>query len=287
MEKLLKWSIEAANSGETGQPIRTAVDGRALEALLTGKDDSQLMKESMSAAQDETLDVEGRVQALDNFLMLIENIDNANNVENMGLWEPLLALLDSDQGTASADPQIRAHTAWIIAACVQNNDKAQRALLKHDGLRVLLSTLEHESAENVQDKVLHALSCELRGNPEALSKFEELNGWKHLVPALRNKQTSRRVSFLFMALLSEPMYSSAVARLISQHGLIPDIASLMTSENEDIAASSLTSLQRLYSLGYINEPDAVTYRSQSRHVRSKFPEIYSSAEWDAYMTSKQ
>lgn len=47
------------------------------------------------------VDLETKLVAFDNFEMLIENLDNANNIENLKLWEPLLDVLvqTKDEGT--------------------------------------------------------------------------------------------------------------------------------------------------------------------------------------------
>ncbi|OSD00061.1 nucleotide exchange factor Fes1 [Trametes coccinea BRFM310] len=78
MESLLRWSI--ANSDPNAPPPqpRSDLDPGIIDMIL-GKPDSELMKEALAVAVDESKDEDDRIQALDNFEMLIEQIDNANS----------------------------------------------------------------------------------------------------------------------------------------------------------------------------------------------------------------
>ena len=74
---------------------------------------------------------EDKMTALDNFEMLIENLDNANNIEPLGMWQHLIGLLDSH------DDDIRRMACWIIGTAVQNNPPAQKHLLESRPLEVI------------------------------------------------------------------------------------------------------------------------------------------------------
>jgi len=54
--------------------------------------------------------------------MLVENIDNANDLEKLGMWEPLQGLL------ASPSDDVKVQALWVIGTAVQNNPAAQKAL---------------------------------------------------------------------------------------------------------------------------------------------------------------
>lgn len=110
-------------------------------------------------------------------MQLIEQIDNANNMQNLGMWPPLLSLLSSDS------PRIALAAAWILGTAVQNNDKAQVAVLQHTPLPPLLALLESTDME-LRSKAMYALSGILKHNPRAVQIFEELDGWSKLKAAL-------------------------------------------------------------------------------------------------------
>lgn len=90
--------------------------------LIMGKPDSITMKEKMAIASNTAADVDERVMALDDFEMLIEMIDNANNMPVLKLWEPLLALVN--------DPvdEVARHALWVAGTAIQNNLKGQAAV---------------------------------------------------------------------------------------------------------------------------------------------------------------
>ncbi|KAL7412239.1 nucleotide exchange factor Fes1-domain-containing protein [Mrakia frigida] len=134
MNELLQWGItnsvpENGDASELHAVAEEIAAGRRkdlmepgmLEAIM-GKSDATLMKEAMTFAVDESKPEEERVIALDNLEMLIEQIDNANNLQSIGLWPPLVALLSSPSDL------IRQTASWVCGTAVQNNPKAQEAV---------------------------------------------------------------------------------------------------------------------------------------------------------------
>lgn len=73
----------------------------------------------MQCITDSTATLENREIAFDNLEQLVENLDNANNLENLKLWEPLVGQLDS------TDKEMRFMAAWCVGTAVQNNEKSQ------------------------------------------------------------------------------------------------------------------------------------------------------------------
>jgi hsp70-interacting protein len=123
MEKVLAWSV--ANSapqteGDQQQRPTPRLDEDALRQLLMGGvDDAQLMVEAMQAITSSSVPLSDRETAFDNLEQLVENLDNANNLENLKLWEPLVGQLDSSES------EMRFMAAWCIGTAVQNNEKSQ------------------------------------------------------------------------------------------------------------------------------------------------------------------
>jgi hsp70-interacting protein len=122
MNNLLKWSIEnssASQSDPNAQASTRGLDPETLSALFGGPTQADLMKASMAALQSDEVDLDNKMTAFDNFEELIENIDNANNLEPLGLWTPLVELLLHDEA------EMRRMAAGCVGTAVQNNDKAQ------------------------------------------------------------------------------------------------------------------------------------------------------------------
>ena len=166
MNQLLKWSIEnsetpSADPTSTTDPKAERPSGRpinaeALNALLGGPSDADLMKESMATILSPQITLEDKLVAFDNFEQLIENLDNANNMEVLGLWDPLVRLLKNDEA------ELRRFAAWCVGTAVQNNAKAQASLLAGDAIPVLTQLAIEDANEPVRRKAIYALSSEIR-----------------------------------------------------------------------------------------------------------------------------
>ena len=174
MNQLLKWSIEnsdaaSADPTSTTDPKAERPSGRpinpdALNALFGGPTDADLMKESMAAILSPQITLDNKLIAFDNFEQLIENLDNANNMENLGLWTPLLELLSSEES------QLRMYAAWCVGTAVQNNVKSQANLLAGDAISILVKLSVEDADENVRRKAIYALSSEVRNYQPGLDK---------------------------------------------------------------------------------------------------------------------
>ncbi|PWN32412.1 Fes1-domain-containing protein, partial [Meira miltonrushii] len=223
-DQLLKWSIaqstpgggsgdaeaDAANhpgiqqiAGDISSGRRPDLADPALYDALMGKSEAQMMREELSAALDTNRTESDRIQALDNFEMLIEQIDNANNITSMKMWEPLLGLLTGSQESHATSPAIQVATLWIVGTAVQNNDKAQMTVLQFGFLKPIISLLVHGADGQVRSKALYALSGILKHNAKAVLSFIELDGWNALCGALLDPDVSlrRKSAFLINSLL--------------------------------------------------------------------------------------
>lgn len=167
MNELLKWSIQNSESGrDASQPARepTSLSADALRALMGGPSDADLMKEAMAIIVSDETTAEAKLTAFDNFEQLIENLDNANNMEPLGLWTPLLGQLDSE----TAD--MRRMAAWCIGTAVQNNIKSQERLLAMNGVPKLCKVATEDQDKQVRRKAVYALSSSVRNYQPAMNE---------------------------------------------------------------------------------------------------------------------
>jgi hsp70-interacting protein len=183
MEKLLRWSLESSATEVSSDRPAARPDPELLSQLFGGPDESQLMKESVAVAKNPQAELSARETALDNLEMLVENLDNANNLENLKLWPDLLSLLDDGQ------PAVRKMACWVIGTAVQNNEKSQTNLVEKSGsLRRLLQLTESDPDPEVATKALYALSSALGHCPPAYDQFHEADGWNTLSRVLNPEQ---------------------------------------------------------------------------------------------------
>lgn len=169
LNSLLKWGVE--NSDSSRQPDQPAREPRglsadALRALMGGPSDADLMKEAMSiiVSSDPEVTHDAKMTAFDNFEQLVESIDNANNMEPLGLWSPLISQLDSPVA------DLRRMAAWCLGTAVQNNTKAQERLLAVNGIDKLCQIALDDVDQAVRRKAVYALSSGIRNYQPAMNQ---------------------------------------------------------------------------------------------------------------------
>ncbi|PFH48845.1 hypothetical protein AMATHDRAFT_64523 [Amanita thiersii Skay4041] len=214
MQSILRWSL--AHSGGDGQDERgegpSRIDPAKLDPgvidMILGKPDAELMKEDLAVAVDQGRSEEERVQALDHFEMLVEQIDNANDLGKLKMWEPLQSLLTSETST----PAIQAQVLWVIGTALQNNPAAQDDYMQHHPLPTLLHFLTPSPSSTLQtrSKAIYALSGLLKHNSPAVTALGE-SGWTKLRDALQDPEITvrRKTMFLLSTLLTPNETSSA------------------------------------------------------------------------------
>ncbi|KAK4935406.1 hsp70 nucleotide exchange factor fes1 [Elasticomyces elasticus] len=169
LNSLLKWGVENSNAGQQeDQPAREpkGLSADALRALMGGPSDADLMKEAMSiiVSSDPEITLDAKMTAFDNFEQLVEGIDNANNMEPLGLWSPLLSQLNSPVA------DLRRMAAWCLGTAVQNNEKAQERLLAINGIDKLCQVAVYDTDRAVRRKAVYALSSGIRNYQPAMNE---------------------------------------------------------------------------------------------------------------------
>ena len=161
LNSLLQWGIQNSEGNQQEQPNgtpapRNLVNEEAIRSLMGGPSDADLMKQAMHVIRNPEATPENKMTAFDNFEQLIENLDNANNMEPLGLWTPLIELL--------SDPEadLRRMAAWCIGTAVQNNLKSQERFLAMNGIPVLCKVANEDPDKVVRRKAVYALSSEVR-----------------------------------------------------------------------------------------------------------------------------
>jgi hsp70-interacting protein len=168
LNSLLQWGVENSDTARGSNPDHTTstrgLNAETLNALLGGPSDADLMKEAMQAVHSPDVSLEDKVTAFDNFEQLIENLDNANNMESLGLWTPLLGQLDN------SEPNMRRMAAWCIGTAVQNNIKSQERLLALNGVQKLTNLAVDDKDHAVRKKAVYALSSSMRNYQPAANE---------------------------------------------------------------------------------------------------------------------
>ncbi|KAK9325469.1 armadillo-type protein [Lipomyces orientalis] len=184
MEKLLKWSIENSQDAGTdpGSQRQKPPNPEVLAQLFGQPDDAQLMREAMNTILDPNVDVDTKETAFDNLEMLVENLDNANNLENLDLWTPLIEQL------VNPSPVFRKMACWVIGTAVQNNPKSQAALLMYpNAIPRLLHIAFKDTSKEARLKAMYSLSSAIRNHPSGYESFKNAEGWQALLSIIRQE----------------------------------------------------------------------------------------------------
>ncbi|CAR27399.1 hypothetical protein ZYGR_0I06730 [Zygosaccharomyces rouxii] len=207
MEKLLHWSIANSQGDQQTKERVGQPDPKLLEQLFgTGPDEPTLMKQSMTVITNPEADLENKLTAFDNFEMLIENMDNANNIENLKLWNPLLQQLESPE------TDLRTYALSCVGTASQNNVKTQDDFLKYDGgLRKVIELASDINEPNeVRTKALYALSNLIRNHSKSSEAFCELRGLEVIPPIVHDTKANNKLKMRAISLLSAFLTSSTI-----------------------------------------------------------------------------
>lgn len=131
----------------------------------------------MIVAMNEEATLENRLVALDNFEMLVEQVDNAKNMKNIGLWDPIYTLLKHNED------EIKIAAAACTGTAINNDYDTQDTFFEMDPLPLFISYLK-SSNKALQNKALLNISGLLKHNPIAVHKFTSVGGWSALAEAL-------------------------------------------------------------------------------------------------------
>ncbi|CAK7205956.1 hsp70 nucleotide exchange factor fes1 [Sporothrix eucalyptigena] len=182
LNELLRWGIENSSNvtahpnpndpvaAEAQPPTNRGLNPDVLAALFGGPSDADLMKASMAAivSTEDTPEntLENKLVAFDNFEQLVESLDNANLMGTLGLWTPLLGVLES-----SPEPELRRMAAWCIGTAVQNNQPSQERFLAVNGLPLLVKAAASPTeTAAVRRKAVYALSSACRNYQPAMDQ---------------------------------------------------------------------------------------------------------------------
>ncbi|KAJ3017140.1 hsp70 nucleotide exchange factor fes1 [Thoreauomyces humboldtii] len=230
--ELLQWSSAHSTPGAEPPVQREPIDPKWLEVIM-GKEDSARMKDCMVIISDTSISIDEREAAFDEFEMLVESLDNANDLRPLKLWKPLLDILSSD-----AEPKMRMFAAWVMGTAVQNNPKAQDDFIAAGGLEPILNALKTDKDAEVRAKAMHCISSTIRQSPKALEAFTEKNGMATLVSVVMDGDARllKRAMFLIRSLVEEetPEVAEKAAQA-AQENNVPDMAvDLLMSETQDL-----------------------------------------------------
>ncbi|KAJ4840153.1 hypothetical protein Tsubulata_000235, partial [Turnera subulata] len=169
LEGILQWAIghsDPAKLKESAQDVqrlssselqRRQMEIKELMEKLRTPSDAELMKIAISDLNNSTLSLQDRQRALQELLVLVEPIDNANDLHKLGGLAALIQELNHPES------EIRTLSAWVIGKASQNNAVVQKQVLELGALPKLMKMVRSTFAEEAI-KALYAVSALIRNN---------------------------------------------------------------------------------------------------------------------------
>ena len=174
MDKVLKWSLDPTKNPP-----------KELSKLFY--DEAKLMVEYIEIAKHGP----EKKEAMEQFHFLVENIDNANNIQNLKLWSDIILLLNSDD-----DNDLIAETLWMCGTAVQNNKRSQDNLIAANGISSILEACKKWNGDDlVVAKGISALNSLISNNSDGIQQFIRLNGVSFIVDSLQLKKAGEKAAF--------------------------------------------------------------------------------------------
>lgn len=229
--------------------------------------DADLMKIAIADLNNSSISLEDRQRALQELLILVEPIDNANDLDKLG---GLVAVI---QDLNNANEEIRTTSAWVLGKASQNNALVQNQILGYGALARLVKMGYATSAEEAT-KALYAISALVRDNINGQEAFHSENGSAMLQHILASNSVDVRLQkkavFLVTDLadfqlnsgnsglpfLSDRIFLKSLVDMLSRFDLdlqekvllaIKSLLKLSSTEATDFESSDLSSV--LYRLG--------------------------------------
>jgi hypothetical protein len=238
---LLSWAVinqatEKEDTTTAGPTNVEPIDSKWIE-LIMGKPDSARMKELVEILKNGT-SLQEKMNAADELEMLVEQVDNANDLQPLKCWPELLFVLQND-----TEPEVRKFVAWIMATAVQNNPKAQDHFERNGGMDAVLDAFQIEKDGAVRLKLLLCISASIRQNPSNFEAFEQKKGFEVLMGSFKdgNNDIIRRCLFLFTSLIQEESKSSkATIEAISRLAIVEMVTEGISNHDIDLDTAEQT-----------------------------------------------
>ncbi|KAH6837896.1 ARM repeat superfamily protein [Perilla frutescens var. hirtella] len=259
LEGMLQWSIGHSDPKKLKEAAldidrlsaeelkQRQMEIKELMEKLKMPSDAELMKISINDLNNLSLSLDDRRRALQELLILVEPIDNANELHKLGGLTAVIKDLNN------SNTEIRTISAWILGKASQNNPFVQNQILELGTLAKLMEMAHSECVEEAT-KALYAISALIRNNLEGQQLFYKEAGDLMLQTILSNSSIDirlhRKSIFLLADLVECQLQSGSDVELpfFSNHILLKSVVDLMASADLDLQEKALYAVKRLLML---------------------------------------
>ncbi|GAB4857889.1 hypothetical protein Ancab_015794 [Ancistrocladus abbreviatus] len=238
---------EAAQSVQRLSPEelkKRQIELKELMEKLRVPSDAELMTIAINDLNNSSLSLDDRLRALEELLILVEPIDNANDLHKLGGLVAVIRQLDD------VEPQIRKLAAWVLGKASQNNPVVQKQVLELRTLTKLMKMVRSNSIEEAI-KALYAVSALVRNNLDGQQIFYAEAGDMMLQEILSNSSFDirlRRKSVFLVGDLAECQLENAVAAelpFFSNRLFLKSVVDITASSDLDLQEKALVAIKNL------------------------------------------
>ncbi|KAE8694102.1 hypothetical protein F3Y22_tig00110788pilonHSYRG00441 [Hibiscus syriacus] len=259
LDGMLQWAIghsDPAKLKEKAQDVKRLSPSELRQRQLEIKElmeklkmpsDAQLMQIALDDLSNSSLSLEDRHRALQELLILVEPIDNANDMCKLGGLGVITRELDH------SDSDVRKLSAWILGKASQNNPYVQKQVLEIGALATLMKMVNSSSADEAT-KAFYAVSALIRNNVGGQQLFFMEAGDKMLQDILSNPSVDirlrRKAVFLVGDLAECQLENTDKAEMLffSNSLLLKSVVDLTASGDLDLQEKALVAIKNLLQL---------------------------------------
>jgi len=208
--------------------LKRQMEIKELMEKLKMPSDAELMKTAIADLHNSSVSLEERQRALQELLVLVEPIDNAN-----------------DEG-------IRTTSAWVLGKASQNNVLVQNQILGYGALKRLVN-MGYSSSAAEAAKALYAISSLIRDNEHGQELFLSENGYAMLQHILSTDGNNVRLQKKVVSLLAyvadfQLSRGKSQASLLSNHLFIKSVVDMISVPDIDLQEKALLAAKSLLQL---------------------------------------
>ncbi|KAM6562675.1 hypothetical protein CsatB_022673 [Cannabis sativa] len=208
--------------------------------------DAELMKIAINDLSNSSLSLEDRHRALQELLVLVEPIHNANDLSKIGGLAVVIQELNH------VDPDTRTLAAWILGKSSQNNPEVQSKVLELGALSRLMKMVKSDGVEEA-NKGLYAVSALIRNNLVGQELFFAEAGVQLLQDILSNSTTDIRLQKKAVFLVGDLAVAADLE--VEKHGsffrngiLLKSVVDLTSSSDLDLKEKALLAIKSVLQL---------------------------------------
>eukprot|EP00850_Spirogloea_muscicola_P021924 SM000268S09740 [mRNA] locus=s268:157052:158926:+ [translate_table: standard] len=256
---MLQWAIAhadpnklRASAGEmrrmTNQDLlRRRAEIREVMESMRMPSDAELMTTAIEDLRNASCSSQEHHDALQELLVLVEPIDNANDLHKLGGLAAVAHFLDSSNAS------LRASAAWVLGKAAQNNPTVQAQLLEEGLVLRLLAMLAADDPEEAA-KGMYGLSAAIRNAVQSQEAFYAANGTAVLAGLLAgagaDARLCRKAAFLVADLAEQARESAPPSHPLADAALLRAVLGLTLRAGDiDLQEKALTAVRSLQELG--------------------------------------